>query len=73
MPQMTGTAFLNRVKHLHLPTFRVILSTCSVPIPYQPWDNKTLRRNILEVFRHYEQLHEIPDALKRVTVLYLSQ
>lgn len=80
---LSATSSLDRVKHLHPHTFRVILSdytelepiNCGSVYRYytEPRVNKTLRRNIQEAFRHYEQLHETPDALRRGAVLHRSQ
>jgi len=74
MPGMNGTAFLDRVKDLYPDTLRIILSgftdlesimeVISRGAIYRfytkPWDNKVLRDNIREAFRHYWLLHEAP-------------
>ncbi|MET1078280.1 MAG: response regulator [Pseudomonas sp.] len=74
MPDMNGTEFLDRVKSLYPDTFRIILSGYTdlesileainrgaiYRFYTKPWDNKTLRDNIREAFRHYWLLHNIP-------------
>jgi diguanylate cyclase (GGDEF)-like protein/PAS domain S-box-containing protein len=67
MPDMNGTAFLDRVKDMYPDTLRIILSGCadlrsivdainrgSVYRYYtKPWDNKELRANLRAAFRQY--------------------
>ncbi|MDB5889087.1 MAG: diguanylate cyclase [Rhodocyclales bacterium] len=72
MPTMSGTVFLDRVKALYPHTLRIVLSGYTdvdsimdainrgaiYRFYTKPWDNKVLRDNIREVFRHYWLLHE---------------
>ncbi|HEX5842642.1 MAG TPA: response regulator, partial [Pseudomonas sp.] len=74
MPGMSGTEFLDRVKNLYPDTFRIILSGYTdlesilqainhgaiYRFYTKPWDNKTLRDNIREAFRHYWLVHDLP-------------
>ncbi|MEC5161327.1 EAL domain-containing protein [Janthinobacterium sp. CG_S6] len=74
MPNMNGTVFLDRVKEMYPDTFRIILSgyadlesikeaiNCGAIYRFytKPWDNKDLRENIREAFRHYWLLHGLP-------------
>jgi diguanylate cyclase (GGDEF)-like protein/PAS domain S-box-containing protein len=74
MPGMNGTEFLDRVKGLYPDTFRIILSGYTdlesilqainhgaiYRFYTKPWDNKTLRDNVREAFRHYWLLHDLP-------------
>ena len=75
MPNMSGTQFLDRVKDLYPDTFRIVLSGYAdlesimdainrgavYRFYTKPWDNKALRKNVSEAFRHYWLLHTIPD------------
>ena len=76
MPNMSGTVFLDRVKDLYPHTFRIVLSGYAdlesimgainsgaiYRFYTKPWDNKGLRENIREAFRHYCLLHDLaPD------------
>ena len=70
MPTMNGTEFLDRVKDIHPATLRIILSGYtdlktileainrgSIYHFYtKPWDNRLLRENIREAFRHHRLL-----------------
>jgi diguanylate cyclase (GGDEF)-like protein/PAS domain S-box-containing protein len=70
MPTMNGTAFLDRVKELYPDTLRIVLSdNTDLELIIQainrgaihrfytkPWDNKVLRDNIREAFRHYRNM-----------------
>ncbi|MDB5800708.1 MAG: diguanylate cyclase [Rhodocyclales bacterium] len=72
MPAMSGTVFLDKVKALYPDTLRIVLSGYTdldsimdainrgaiYRFYTKPWDNKILRENIREVFRHYWLLHE---------------
>ena len=74
MPDMSGTVFLDRVKDLYPQTFRIVLSGYTdlesimeainrgavYRFYTKPWDNKGLRDNIREAFRHYWLLHDLP-------------
>ena len=74
MPTMSGTAFLDRVKDMYPNTIRIVLSgntdlesimdainRGAVHRYYaKPWDDKLLRDNIREAFRHYSLLHDNP-------------
>lgn len=74
MPAMSGTVFLDRVKDLYPDTFRIVLSGYTdlesimdavnrgaiYRFYTKPWDNKVLRDNIREAFRHYWLLHDMP-------------
>ncbi|HUE93052.1 response regulator [Pseudomonas sp.] len=74
MADMSGTEFLDRVKNLYPDTFRIILSGYTdlesileainhgaiYRFYTKPWDNKTLRDNIREAFRHYWLVHDLP-------------
>ncbi|MES2949611.1 MAG: EAL domain-containing protein [Pseudomonadota bacterium] len=76
MPHMSGTLFLDRVKDLYPDTFRIVLSGYTdlesimdainrgaiYRFYTKPWDNKVLRDNVFEAFRHYWLLHDIPDG-----------
>ena len=67
MPQMSGTEFLARVREMYPRTFRIVLSgysdlmsivdavNCGAIARYytKPWDNKQLRANVREAFRHF--------------------
>ncbi len=71
MPNMNGTVFLDRVKEMYPDTFRIILSGYAdlesimeainggaiYRFYTKPWDNKGMRENIREAFRHYWLLH----------------
>ncbi|MDR3388168.1 MAG: EAL domain-containing protein [Rudaea sp.] len=70
MPNMSGTVFLDRVKDLYPTTLRIVLSGYTdlesiidainrgaiYRFYTKPWNNKLLRDNIREAFRHYELL-----------------
>ena len=74
MPDMNGTEFLDRIKDLYPDTFRIILSAYTdlesimeainrgaiYRFYTKPWDNKVLRNNIREAFRHYGLMHDLP-------------
>lgn len=74
MPHMSGTLFLDRVKDLYPDTFRIVLSGYTdlesimeavnrgaiYRFYTKPWDNKVLRENVAEAFRHYWLLHDVP-------------
>jgi diguanylate cyclase (GGDEF)-like protein/PAS domain S-box-containing protein len=74
MPAMNGTVFLDRVKELYPKTLRIVLSGYTdlesimeainrgaiYRFYTKPWDNKLLRDNIHEAFRHYRLLHDVP-------------
>ncbi|MDC8756887.1 EAL domain-containing protein [Janthinobacterium fluminis] len=74
MPGMRGTVFLDRVKDMYPDTFRIVLSGYTdlesimeainrgaiYRFYTKPWDNKVLRENIREAFRHYALLHGLP-------------
>ncbi|MET3130795.1 diguanylate cyclase (GGDEF)-like protein/PAS domain S-box-containing protein [Oxalobacteraceae bacterium GrIS 1.11] len=74
MPNMSGTQFLDIVKDLYPQTFRIVLSGYTdletimeavnrgaiYRFYTKPWDNKVLRDNIREAFRHYWLLHDLP-------------
>ncbi|MFM9436436.1 diguanylate cyclase (GGDEF)-like protein/PAS domain S-box-containing protein [Janthinobacterium sp. CG_23.3] len=74
MPAMNGTVFLDRVKELYPKTLRIVLSGYTdlesimeainrgaiYRFYTKPWDNKLLRDNIREAFRHYRLLHDVP-------------
>ncbi len=76
MPHMSGTLFMDRVKDLYPDTFRIVLSGYTdlesimdainrgaiYRFYTKPWDNKALRGNIAEAFRHYRLLHDVPPA-----------
>ena len=67
MPQMSGTEFLARVREMYPRTFRIVLSgysdlmsivdavNCGAIARYytKPWDNKQLRANVRDAFRHF--------------------
>jgi len=71
MPQMSGTEFMERVKHLCPDTFRIMLSAYSDLTPImaainrgavdrfytKPWKGAVLRENIREGFRLHGLLH----------------
>jgi diguanylate cyclase (GGDEF)-like protein/PAS domain S-box-containing protein len=71
---MIGTTFFCRVKDLYPDTFRIVLSDyidlksildainsgAIYRFYTKPWDNKALRDNIREAFRHYWQWHNFP-------------
>ncbi len=70
MPNMSGTAFLERVSEMYPRTFRIVLSghsdlpsivdavNCGAIARYytKPWNNKQLRANVRAAFRHYPAL-----------------
>ncbi len=74
MPAMNGTVFLDRVKELYPKTLRIVLSGYTdlesimeainrgaiYRFYTKPWDNKLLRDNVQEAFRHYRLLHDEP-------------
>jgi diguanylate cyclase (GGDEF)-like protein len=74
MPTMSGTVFLDRVKDLYPDTLRIVLSGYTdlgsimdainrgaiYRFYTKPWDNKVLRDNIREAFRHHALLHDVP-------------
>jgi EAL domain-containing protein (putative c-di-GMP-specific phosphodiesterase class I)/CheY-like chemotaxis protein len=67
MPGMSGTEFLDRVKDLHPDTLRIVLSgytelesilqaiNCGAIYRFytKPWEDRALRDNIREAFRHH--------------------
>ncbi|MBZ2207054.1 EAL domain-containing protein [Massilia soli] len=71
MPVMSGTEFMERVKHLCPTTFRIMLSAYADLAPImeainhgaidrfytKPWEGAVLRENIREGFRAHAQLH----------------
>lgn len=72
MPEMTGVEFLTQVKELYPNTIRIVLSGYAdidavmdainrgaiYKFFTKPWDNETLRAEVLEAFRHYELILE---------------
>ena len=70
MPNMSGTAFLGRVREMYPRTFRIVLSgysdlasivdavNCGAIARYytKPWDNKQLRANVRDAFRQFPAL-----------------
>ncbi len=71
MPTMSGTEFMERVKHLCPDTFRIMLSAYADLTPImaainhgaidrfytKPWKGAVLRENIREGFRLHSQMH----------------
>lgn len=72
MPEMTGVEFLTQIKELYPRTMRIVLSgyadlnavtdAINLGAIYKfftkPWDNETLRVEVLEAFRHHELILE---------------
>jgi diguanylate cyclase (GGDEF)-like protein/PAS domain S-box-containing protein len=68
MPEMTGTEFLGRVKHLHPDTVRIVLSGYAelesiieavnqgaiYKFLIKPWDDDLLRGHIRDAFRYHD-------------------
>ncbi|MDR3385801.1 MAG: EAL domain-containing protein, partial [Rudaea sp.] len=77
MPNMSGTVFLDRVKDLYPGTLRIVLSGYTdlesiidainrgaiYRFYTKPWNNKALRDNIREAFRHHQLLQAGSDKL----------
>lgn len=72
MPEITGVEFLTQVKALYPHSIRIVLSGYAdieavmdainqgaiYKFLTKPWDNETLRAEVLEAFRHYELILE---------------
>jgi diguanylate cyclase (GGDEF)-like protein/PAS domain S-box-containing protein len=72
MPEMSGTEFFHRVNEMYPDTFRIVLSgytdlesimaSINAGSIYRfytkPWDNKILRDNVREAFRHHALVHQ---------------
>jgi diguanylate cyclase (GGDEF)-like protein len=72
MPGLTGVEFLSQVKELYPHAMRIVLSgyadidavmnaiNCGAIYKFftKPWDNETLRAEVLEAFRHHELILE---------------
>ena len=70
MPIMSGTDFLDRVREMYPRTFRIVLSghsdlvsivdavNCGAIARFymKPWNNKQLRTNVRDAFRHFPAL-----------------
>ncbi len=73
MPDMSGTAFFDRVKEMYPESFRIVLSGYTdlesiikavnkgaiYRFYTKPWDNAVLRADLREAFRHYSLLHDV--------------
>ena len=73
MPAMNGTEFLDRIKDMYPDTLRIVLSGYTdlesimeainrgaiYRFYTKPWDNKLLRDNVREAFRHHRLLHDV--------------
>jgi response regulator RpfG family c-di-GMP phosphodiesterase len=76
MPDMSGTEFLSTVRELYPDTIRIVLSgntdlesimnAINLGAIYRfytkPWDDKLVRENIREAFKHYSLLHGRPGS-----------
>jgi diguanylate cyclase (GGDEF)-like protein len=80
MPEMSGVEFLTRVKELYPHTIRIVLSGYAdldavmdainrgaiYKFFAKPWDNETLRAEVLEAFRHHELAWEKETLLQEI-------
>ncbi|MBB3119512.1 EAL domain-containing protein [Pseudoduganella violacea] len=76
MDEMSGTELLDRIKDMYPRTLRIILSgqtelativeSVNRGALYRfytkPWDNRTMRENLREAFRHYWQLYGLAES-----------
>lgn len=80
MPGLTGVEFLSQVKELYPHAMRIVLSgyadidavmnaiNCGAIYKFftKPWDNETLRAEVLEAFRHHELILEKARLVKEI-------
>lgn len=80
MPELTGVEFLTQVKELYPHTIRIVLSGYAdidavmdainrgaiYKFFTKPWDNETLRAEVLEAFRHHELILEKARLVKEI-------